>query len=429
MNLTFLAAADIHLGNGSSGVKRTDTFRAEWAEQTVPFSSATAAWYRLVDAAVDHQVDAVLLAGDLIDRENHFFHGRAALLDGFRRLQQYSIPVVMVAGNHDHIVLPEIMDSNPMDGVYLLGRKGTWEEQVLELKGQPVSVVGWSFPSSHVRYNPLTRFTLPDSGHPRIGLLHGDAGLLNSTYAPFELASLRTGGVDCWVLGHIHKPQQVAQHPLAFYPGSPQAMSAKETGVHGAVLLRSDSWTTETLSLSTVRFERLEVDISGALDQTDANVHLQDALRLWGDSDEQPDVTEYVLDLVWTGDIADPLAPAAWRPEDPGTINDRYFSIRSVDNRCTAPLPELGELAKGAGPAAILSRAILDIRSGTETDFIKRLRARTQEQLQKMNGLPAYQPLRENGLLTAQHRQELDELMIQECQALLSTLMLTREDE
>jgi DNA repair exonuclease SbcCD nuclease subunit len=428
MNLTFLAAADLHLGRASSGAKRDTRSSFSWAPQPVSSTSATAAWYHLVETAINRNVDAVLLAGDLIDRDNHFFEARTALMAGFQHLNEMGIPVIAVAGNHDATVLPEFLRTNPMPNVHLIGLKGKWEEKVLDFSGQKVGFVGWSFPSAHAQFDPTSSIDLPPSLHQRIGLLHCDFGAVQSPYAPVTASSLQRADVSFWVLGHIHKPQKVAEKPLCFYPGSPQSLSAKEQGLHGCVFLDGNTMSIEHIILSSVIYETIEVDVSGVTSLLDAQVRLQSALLKSGYS-LQPQIKERVLDLVWTGELENPTLPADWHPEDPGIIDGVYCSIRSVVNQCVTTLPNLNELARGSGPAAVLASAIIDIGLGNETPFVRRLRESATNQLQKLNTQISYGPIRSDGIITPDNHDRLNELMVQECRSLLSSLMLTREQE
>lgn len=67
--MKLLAAADLHLGRALGGVP------SQWAEQYSPRH----AWTALIDEAVSRKVDAVLLAGDVVDRQNRFFEAYSAV--------------------------------------------------------------------------------------------------------------------------------------------------------------------------------------------------------------------------------------------------------------------------------------------------------------------------------------------------------------
>src|SRR5690554_5534311 len=114
----------------------------------------SAAWRRAVDLALAEGVDALLLAGDLVDGGNDFFEAFSHLRDGVRRLTEEGVQVVAVAGNHDPEVLARLVQVVPE--VRLLGAGGRWEcHDLVGSGGETVRVVGWSFPRRWVDASPL----------------------------------------------------------------------------------------------------------------------------------------------------------------------------------------------------------------------------------------------------------------------------------
>lgn len=58
------------------------------------------AWQRAVDIAIDRNPGLVIHAGDLFDSSRPTPFAITQALDGFRRLREAGIPVVVIAGNH-----------------------------------------------------------------------------------------------------------------------------------------------------------------------------------------------------------------------------------------------------------------------------------------------------------------------------------------
>src|SRR5690606_19409618 len=100
--MKLLCAADLHLGRRPTRVPDTLLGSPDLAAAMTP----QAAWRSLVEHAVRERVDAVLLAGDLLDDEYDFFGMYAELRTGAERLVAAGIEVVAVSGNHDVAVLP-----------------------------------------------------------------------------------------------------------------------------------------------------------------------------------------------------------------------------------------------------------------------------------------------------------------------------------
>ncbi|MFW6350458.1 MAG: metallophosphoesterase family protein, partial [Thiohalospira sp.] len=153
-----LAIGDIHLG------RRPSRLPADLdARELTP----AAAWYAAVEAAVERGVDAVVLAGDVVEHPDDLYEAWTDLERGIHRLAGAGIPVVAVSGNHDTTVLPRLADALP--DLRLLGREGRWEE--MDLGG--ARLLGWSFPAPVHPHSPLADGLPPRTdATPRLGLLH-----------------------------------------------------------------------------------------------------------------------------------------------------------------------------------------------------------------------------------------------------------------
>lgn len=276
--MKILLTADLHLGRSSSGLPPS-------AENLGMPTSSRDAWGRIVDMAIREGVDAVLIAGDLVESSTAYYEAMGPLIDGFVRLKDAGIEVFAVAGNHDASAFEKIASEvESMESVHFVGRRGVWERVPLLRDGyERLWVDGWSFPSSRYATNPVEDYAFNTiGGLPVIGLLHADLDVKDSPYAPTSTNSLRGRPPHFWLLGHIHKPRLSQADGMAniLYPGSPQAMDFGETGAHGVWLLDTDApglmpvqW-----QISTVRYEdslRLDLSESDQIDDIE-----RDLLRL-----------------------------------------------------------------------------------------------------------------------------------------------------
>jgi len=251
--MKLLLSADLHLGKQSSKV----TDRSQ--------HSTIECWRRLVTLAVTQSVDAVLLAGDVVDRRNKRFESFGPLSNGVSRLAQAGIKTIAVSGNHDYDVLPQLVDLIADDHFFLLGRNGTWESEVFTFGDEKLQIDGWSFPSHRVSANPLDSYSpVTQDVDLHLGMVHGDLDVTDSKYAPLTLDSLVTSAPAGWLLGHIHKPElKNPENPWVLYPGSPQAMDPGESDVHGAWLLDTKiAQVPEMLPLSSVAYHPVRIDVS-----------------------------------------------------------------------------------------------------------------------------------------------------------------------
>ncbi|MFC1452477.1 exonuclease SbcCD subunit D [Verrucomicrobiota bacterium] len=233
MPTRLLCIGDIHLGKRPAELPE----HIEQYGVSAAVLSPVQAWRNTVQWALDNDVHAALLAGDVVHRSEDRFEAYGHLAEGVRRLVDAGIPVCAVAGNHDSLALPRLAAQIPE--VRLLGRGGRWE--LLELtarNGSAVQLAGWSFPTQHVTANPLDSFDLtPDPDLPSIGLIHCDLDASTSRFAPVRRSDFARALLDFWALGHIHIPSELQPGDRFGYLGSLVGLDPGETGCRGPWLL------------------------------------------------------------------------------------------------------------------------------------------------------------------------------------------------
>lgn len=372
--MKLLCAADLHLGRRPSskvppdlGVDARDLGPAR-------------AWTILVDDAVAEGVDAVLVAGDLVDAADDVFEAYGPLKAGAEALAQAGIPLYCVAGNHDGTVLPRLVDA--VDGVTLLGRGGTWERATIEgADGETLDVVGWSFPAEHHEGSP---FDAPPPAPERrtIGLLHGDRDAAGGRYAPFAARDLERVPYDAWLLGHIHAPDAMDGPRPAGYLGSVVGTDPGEPGPRGAWLLTThgDGVALTHRAYAPLRWDHLDLDAAdvdaGLRDGGDPTAALQDALlRALGEreadlatSAHPPDVLGVELRLHGATRHG-PAYRAATAPAELAKLTRPSGRPRTFVHRvrdALVPARDLAALAEADDPAGLLARHLRALREGGE---------------------------------------------------------------
>jgi len=420
MPIKILATADLHLGKTSADVLGYMT-------------STKSTWAALVSMAIENEVDILVLCGDIIDRNNRYFEAIGPLQAGIDRLREYNITVYLVSGNHDFDVLPQVVRRYSDDGVKLLGKNGAWEIVSFSKNGQTVQFAGWSFPSQYVRDSPLLgwQFSGIDPNFPVIGLLHGDIEGKDSKYAPFRLGELMRAPVNLWILGHIHKPfEYSAQKPLVWYTGSPQAMSAKEPGLHGPLLLAvdGDHFSVEHVGLSSVRYETIEINISGAGDEEQVREKIITALEkdALARQEELTNVSFLVYQLEIIGEHTRIREVEHWARSATDIrlpLNGNLeVSVRKVDCFLRPLLEDLKELSGQSSPAGILAETILAIGEDRSTPFLDKLLQQWRQRATGLNEAGVYLPLSDEERL-ADIRDESAKVYLQrECNRLLGEL-------
>jgi DNA repair protein SbcD/Mre11 len=254
--MRLLCASDIHLGRAPALPGDLDH---------------RAAWNFVLDAARRERPDLLVLAGDVIDSDNQYLETWGPLREGVLGLLREGMSIAAVAGNHDAEVFPELHAAAEREVFpggarfhLLRGRSEAnlpeWQELRLEVGGEPLTLVGWSFLTNHFLRNPMDTFRAPQGPGPVLGLLHGDLSGASSRHAPLRAADLEAAPVDQWVLGHIHAPSGAAGRRF-FYCGSPLPLRSTERGAHGVwrLVCQEGRFQAPVLIPSPVRVETLEV--------------------------------------------------------------------------------------------------------------------------------------------------------------------------
>jgi DNA repair protein SbcD/Mre11 len=301
--MRFLHLADLHLDSPFAG--RTVELRARLRD------AARAALSSAVSVALDEEVDAVLIAGDLLDGEDLSFATERHLLEELSRLESGGVQVVYVTGNHDPGIRGGTVSRIPWpEGTRVIAGPDPVQIEILR-DGEVVGVVtGVGHPSDRFGEDLSRAFPRPRGPLPQVGLLHTQVGGASGEgdhhrYAPSELVRLERSGHHYWALGHIHLRQELSTSPAIHYPGNLQGRSPRETGAKGGLLVDLESPgapRVEFVELAPVRWERLRVDGLEALERTDEVVRRVE--EVWGDvrkEDPGRPGTEWLVRVELTG--------------------------------------------------------------------------------------------------------------------------------
>ncbi len=376
-----LAVGDLHLGRVPTRIPSAITGPAGLRRLT-----PRAALERVVELALAEGVAAVLLAGDVVDDENASIESFAPLAAAVRRLAEAGIETIAVVGNHDHRALPRLARRIP--GLVLLGAGGVWEQRVVRLGERPVArIVGWSFRGQHEDAPPLDH--LPDAFRARrfgdgvevpvVGLLHCDLDVAGSRYAPATRAALAAAGADAWLLGHVHAPASgPAGSPPIGYLGCAAPCDPGEPGARGAWLVDLDGHAPRLrhVPLAPVRYERRDVDLSGAADLAGLEDRLSAAL-VDAAAALAPELDGGTLAVglrlrargALAPGVAALVADAAARVRADGDLEAhgaRLFLERVLDE--TTPAVDVAGLAHAADPRGALARTVLLLESAPPGD-------------------------------------------------------------
>ncbi|MDO4344780.1 MAG: DNA repair exonuclease [Eubacteriales bacterium] len=215
--MRFIHIADVHLGAVPDKGYPWSKKRSEEIWST---------FRNIIQETEKEQADLLLIAGDLFHRqpllrelkEVNYLFGRLS------RTQ-----VVWIAGNHDYL-RPDSPE-----------RTFEWAENVIFLDGREcecvyfrdinTTVYGMSYYQKEIM-QPLYDNLVPEGREScHILLAHGG----DAKHIPIDRKRLSQSGFDYIALGHIHKPQALAENRM-IYAGALEPIDPNDTGEHGYIL-------------------------------------------------------------------------------------------------------------------------------------------------------------------------------------------------
>ncbi len=196
---------------------------------------------RILDLAVEQEVDAVTIAGDLFEGDRVRRDTLQFLHESFSQIAP--IPVFIAPGNHDYFspVSPYSRFDWP-ENVYIFNDSRLRPAALAE----DVHLWGFAHTLPNMRTNPFREFTAQPAEALHLVLLHGsELGAFTEErgqYAPFRIEDMRGAGFRYGLFGHFHGGRTLkdGETEIGIYPGSPQPLSFGETGTHAAALLHID---------------------------------------------------------------------------------------------------------------------------------------------------------------------------------------------
>lgn len=254
--LSFIHAGDVHLGNPFTGLSKNlpKSFQEAVAD------AGYVAFDRLIQQAIQKQVDFVLFPGDLLHGAGQTARLQATLVKGFLALKEAGIQVLLSFGNHDYQAYETVQNAWP-DNVHIFSHE-VQEKVLMTRSGERVAFVGFSYADRSERRDRLADFPVRnESVDYEVGLYHGAVGQVGDDYAAFSIEGMLQKNYDYWALGHIHIREIMHEQPVIAYSGNLQGLNRKETGPKGALLVedRGQGLEPTFLDLAPVRFQTVEI--------------------------------------------------------------------------------------------------------------------------------------------------------------------------
>lgn len=235
MSVRFVHTADPHLGSPlrTAGLA-SGNLREQLEDATYD------AFERIIDVAIDEDVDFVVVSGDLYDQESRSVRANEFAVDQFERLQSEGIPAYVIYGNHDPVETSTEyfeLPSNVHEFSHVEAHEITYPPE-----GRPQARIwGQSYKERSDDRSMYYSYTPTDSSIPNIGLLHTGLNPDGRKYAPCSRADLASkSDIHYWALGHIHQTQVHWESQPIVYPGIPQGRQITEPGVGGCFIVELD---------------------------------------------------------------------------------------------------------------------------------------------------------------------------------------------
>lgn len=260
--MRIIHCADLHLDSRMSANLTKEKARERQAELLHTFE-------RMMDYAVLHLVDAIIIAGDLYDTKHISAAARNTVREAI--LRNPGIDFYYLKGNHDAESFLNNMDEIP--GNLKLFDSG-WISYAADKAGR-IMITGTELCKENAAsiYNELTL----DMEKFNIVVLHGQEAEHASRDGAevISLRSLRNKGIDYLALGHIHsyKTGELDARGRYCYSGCLEGRGFDECGEHGFVLLDIDeekkSYRQEFIPIAFRQIYALDVDITDCMTTAD----------------------------------------------------------------------------------------------------------------------------------------------------------------
>ena len=270
---SFLHVADVHLDSPLARVRKLGGRIADQLQR-----ASRASFESVVDLALEHEVGAVLISGDLFDGPIRDASSALWVEGQFRRLTRAGTKVLLILGNHDAISVSQKVTQ--------------WSEGVIEFSSDSaethlfdelgLAVHGQSFGARAQTQDLAAKYPNAVPGYFNVGLLHTSLSSpgAHNPYAPTTVSLLENSGYDYWALGHIHVRSQHSLSSKCYvgYSGNTQGRSIRETGAKGCNLVRYSDGKLDSVEFQatdSVRWSLLDLDVSRLEHLTE----LEDALE------------------------------------------------------------------------------------------------------------------------------------------------------
>lgn len=287
----------IHCGDLHLNSKMTSNLTAEQARERKAELLHT--FIRMVDFAVEQEVRAIVIAGDLFDNNQISQTTRNAVYSQIK--EHPGLDFYYLQGNHDSESFLTAMEEVP-DNLKLFD--SSWRSYDLSSEGNRRVVITGAELSGENKASIYDSLVL-DTDCFNIVVMHGQESLQQGKDKTevIALGALRNRGIDYLALGHIHKykAEKLDYRGIYCYCGCLEGRGFDECGEHGFVLLDIDeekgTFRHHLVPHAWRCLYEVLADISGCLTSFEIVERIRTALK------QNPIASRNLVKLVLTGEV------------------------------------------------------------------------------------------------------------------------------
>lgn len=324
-----LHCADIHIGAAESFLGPLAAGRR--AETLITFE-------RIIDLGVKESVDAVLIAGDLFDKNNIEQSFVSSVLNKIASVPD--IKVIFAAGNHDPLIPGSPFVSNKLpDNLYILK---TYDD-CIGFEDRGFRIYGRSFDSAYMTGESDFSVKPPQDGIINIMVIHGELNSdLNACYNPITEAFIKNSEMDYMALGHVHKRTEPLLSGKTYYSysGCPEGQGFDECDEKGVYIVNVGKGICEAEFISVAKRRHIRESIDITAFNTSAEI-ASAVLRLL-EKKYGAGFSENLYRIELTGSFPADAVPNL--SEIKARLADRVYFIKFKD--LTEPAVDYDELSK-----------------------------------------------------------------------------------
>ncbi len=218
-----LHTADIHIGAAESFLKNEALKRR--FETLLTFE-------KIIDLAIDRDVDVIVISGDLFDSnkiESHFIDAV------FEKMANCKKRIVFCGGNHDPLNADSpFLNRNLPDNLFVLGKT----DECITFEDISLKCYGRSFTDVYLKGEERLLLSA-DKDYVNLMVQHGELKSdLSSDYNSITPAFVKNSGMDYIALGHIHKRTPIGKIDNTYfaYCGCPEGQGFDELDQKGVYI-------------------------------------------------------------------------------------------------------------------------------------------------------------------------------------------------